>query len=230
MLTAVAQLRPGRVVADVGSGTGILTRLLLQSGAHIFGVEPNAAMRRAAERAFLGEPRFESRNALAEATGLPDASVDLITAAQAFHWFDPESTRAEFARILKPDGRVALVWNQRRDTAMNLDYETLLERFEPDYPSVLTRDRTSEPKVRAFFSPAAASQVTFHNEQYLDKAGLCGLVTSSSYAPAPGSALYEPMMHEVSSIFDTHAREGRVVIEYETVLWYGRFARGDWTS
>ena len=108
-------------VADVGSGTGILTRALLEAtGARVAAIEPNAAMRAAAERSLAGEPRFESLSSSAEATGLPGASVDLVIAAQAFHWFDPPRTRAEFARILKPRGKVALVWNQRADTPLNL--------------------------------------------------------------------------------------------------------------
>jgi ubiquinone/menaquinone biosynthesis C-methylase UbiE len=92
---------PGRVVADVGPGTGIFTRLLLETGARVIGIEPNGPMRAAAERRILGEPRFESKNGRAEATGLADASVDLVTAAQAFHWFEPSAARAEFVRILR---------------------------------------------------------------------------------------------------------------------------------
>jgi SAM-dependent methyltransferase len=221
-LTALAQLGPGRVVADVGSGTGILTGLLLATGARVIGVEPNTAMRSAAERALAAVASFESRDGSAEATGLPEASVDLVTAAQAFHWFDPVAARAEFARILRPGGNVALVWNQRRDTPLNREYEAMLERYAPDYGNVRERDRAAEPKIRVFFSPAPVDLATFDNRQRLDEAGLRGRLTSSSYAPAPPSPLYEPMMRELASIFRTHARDGAVVIEYETILWYGQ--------
>src|SRR5580704_17335722 len=121
-LAAEGRLDAGSVVVDVGSGTGILSRGLLESGgARVVGVEPNAAMRAAAERSLAGQPRFESVDASAEATGLPAASADLVIAAQAFHWFDPPRARVEFARILRPSGLVALVWNQRSDSPQNRD-------------------------------------------------------------------------------------------------------------
>ncbi len=221
-LTALADLRAGRVVADVGSGTGILTRLLLDTGARVIGVEPNAAMRMAAERALSGEERFESRSASAEATGLRDASVDLVIAAQAFHWFEPVRARAEFGRILRPGGIVALVWNQRKDTPLNRDYEAMLERYAPDYRNVRERDRAAEPKIRAFFAPALPSLATFPNEQRLDDSGLRGRLKSSSYAPTAESPHHEPMMKELAAIFGRYAEHGTVVIAYETVLWHGR--------
>ncbi len=221
---ALGGLGPGRSVADVGSGTGILTTLLLATGARVAGVEPNAAMRVAAERALAGEPRFESRGGSAESTGLPGASIDLVTAAQAFHWFEPLATRAEFARILRPAGRVALVWNQRKDTPLNRDYEAMLERHAPDYRNVRERDRAAEPKIRAFFAPAHAQLETFANAQRFDEAGSRGRLSSSSYAPTPGSPLYGPILSELASIFRTHAHGGLVMVEYETVLWHGQLA------
>jgi SAM-dependent methyltransferase len=221
-VAAIAELAPGRVVADVGSGTGILTRLLLATGSRVIGVEPNAAMRNAAEHALASAANFESRDGSAEATGLPDASVDLVTAAQAFHWFEPRGARAEFARILRPGGNVALIWNQRSDTPLNREYEAMLDRYAPDYRTVRERDRAAEPKIRAFFAPAAVDLATFANEQRLDEAGLRGRLTSSSYAPTPQSPLYEPLMRELASIYRAHARDGVVVIEYESVLWYGQ--------
>jgi SAM-dependent methyltransferase len=148
--------------------------------------------------------------------------VDLVTAAQAFHWFKPIAARAELARILRPGGLVALVWNQRKDTPLNRDYEAMLERYAPDYSNVRERDRAAEPKIRAFFAPRAVDLATFANEQRLDEAGFRGRLTSSSYAPTPPNPLYEPMMRELASIFGAHAEGGAVVIEYETVLWYGQ--------
>jgi SAM-dependent methyltransferase len=220
-LVVIGRLGPGRVIADVGSGTGILSRLLLRTGARVIGVEPNAGMRAAAEQALVGDSRFQSQEARAESTGLPDASVDLITAAQAFHWFEPLPTRAEFARILKPAGHVALIWNQRSDTPLNRDYEAMLERFAPDYQNVRERDRAAAPKVRAFFAPAAVQFETFPSEQRFDEAGLRGRLTSSSYAPRPESPLFEPMMATLGSIFRAHAEHGEAVLSYETILWYG---------
>jgi SAM-dependent methyltransferase len=227
LLVRVGRLGPGRVVADLGSGTGIFAQLLLETGAHVVGVEPNAAMRAAGERALampLASGAFESVDASAEATGLAPASVALVTAAQAFHWFDPVRARAELVRILEPGGQVALVWNQRKDTPLNREYEEMLGRFAPDYANVRERDRAAEPRIRAFFSPAAASCATFDNAQRLDASGLRGRLESSSYAPRAQSPLYLPMMEQLDAIFRTHEQGGHVTIAYETVVWYGGLA------
>jgi ubiquinone/menaquinone biosynthesis C-methylase UbiE len=221
-LKRLAALGPGRVVADVGSGTGIFARLLLETGASVIGVEPNAPMRAAAEQALIDEPRFSSRDGSAEATGLAEASVDLVTAAQAFHWFHPARARVELARISKPGGPVALVWNQRKDTPFNRAYEDLLERLAPDYANVRESNRAAEPKIRAFFAPSAAKLATFDNEQHLDAEGLRGRLTSSSYAPRIDSPLFGPLVAELDALFVRHASGGRLVIAYETIVWSGR--------
>ncbi len=213
---------PEHVIADVGSGTGILSRGLLKSGARVIGVEPNAAMREAAENELLGNARFQSVDASAEATGLEAASVDIVLAAQAFHWFDPSRARVEFARILKPAGSVALVWNQRRDTPLNRDYEAMLDAFAPEYPHVRGREPAAEPKMRAFFAPTEPRTAKFENEQRLDEAGLRGRLLSSSYAPPKDHPFHEPILRRLDEIFRAHADGGLVTIEYETVVWYGR--------
>src|SRR5690606_11903763 len=123
----IAELSAGSPVADIGSGTGIFAKRLLETGASVFGVEPNAAMRSAAEEFLRSEPNFTSIDGTAESTTLRDSSVDLVTAAQAFHWFDPKPTRAEFARILKPSGRIVLIWNERLTDATPFLVE--FERF-----------------------------------------------------------------------------------------------------
>jgi SAM-dependent methyltransferase len=211
-------------VVDLGSGTGILTRGLLETtakaGAQIIAIEPNASMRTAAEKALSGEPRFESVDASAERTGLPSASVDLVVAAQAFHWFEPVSTRAELARVLVPGGIVALVWNQRRDTRVNTEYLKMLERFAPEYPRVRESERSSEPKMRAFFAPATPRVATFPNAQHLDGPGFRGRLFSSSYAPREGDATYTPMVERLEAIFRDHAENGVVTVDYETIVWY----------
>jgi SAM-dependent methyltransferase len=222
LLTNACGLGPESVVADVGSGTGILTRMLLDSGARVIGVEPNLAMRSAAQNALAGNERFESVDGSAESTTLAADSVHLITAAQAFHWFDPPRARVEFARILRPSGFVALIWNQRRDSAFNRDYEAMLERCAVEYAHVRESDRAAEPRIRAFFSPSAPAVARFENEQRFDEAGLRGRLMSSSYAPRPGHPSHEPMMRNLSEMFAAHAHEGHVTFAYETVLWYGR--------
>src|SRR5207247_2903707 len=123
------------VVADIASGTGIFTRIVLEAGAHVFGVEPNAEMRRSAEERLAGYARFKGLNGTAESTTLPDHSVDIITAAQAAHWFDPSKARQEFVRILKPGGWTVLMWNDRRINAspFSREYEDLILSNGTDY-------------------------------------------------------------------------------------------------
>jgi SAM-dependent methyltransferase len=228
LLARECALGPGSAVADVGSGTGIFTRALLATGAHVTAVEPNAAMREAAERSIAAADasRFVSADASAEATTLPPGSVDLVTVAQAFHWFDPPRARAEFARILRPSGMVVLVWNQRRASAFNADYEGMLEQFAPEYGAVSEQSRAAEPKLRAFYAPSVAGVARFHHEQRLDEEALRGRLMSSSYAPRAGDPLHGPMLRRLAEIFATHARGGTVAFEYEALVWYGRLERG----
>jgi ubiquinone/menaquinone biosynthesis C-methylase UbiE len=225
LLAARGCLAAGRVVVDVGAGTGILSRGLLESGgARVVGVEPNAAMRAAAERALAGHARFQSVEGSAEATGLAASSADLVIAAQAFHWFDAPRARVEFARILAPGGLVALVWNQRSDSPMNREYLDMLERFAPDYANVRESDRSSEDKIRAFFAPVSPEAATFANEQRLDEAGFVGRLMSSSYAPRDDDPLHRPMLSRAREIFHAHAQDGCVTVGYDTIVWFGRLA------
>ena len=221
LLARECGLGPGATVADVGSGTGILTRLLLARGARVIAVEPNRAMRAAAEKLLGGEKCFESVDGSAEATTLPPASVDLVTAAQAFHWFDPARTRIELARILRPGGQVILVWNQRKDSPFNTDYEAMLERFAPEYAAVCERNRAADDKVLAFFAPSVPKVVRLAYEQVFDREGLRGRLRSSSYAPREGDPLYAAIFERLEAIFRTHETGGRVVFAYETLCWYG---------
>jgi len=161
-------LTPASVVADVGSGTGILSELFLAKGNRVFGVEPNPEMREAGQRLLAGYPGFISVDGRAEATTLPHASVDLVTAGQAFHWFDRPSARAEFARILKPGGWIMLIWNKRRKlgTPVAVAYETLLLRYGTDYYAV-DHENVSDEMIAGFFHPAAMCLRVFENPRTL---------------------------------------------------------------
>jgi SAM-dependent methyltransferase len=223
VLAERAGLEAGNAVADLGSGTGISAALLLESGARVFAVEPNAAMREAAEARLGGEPRFRSVDGTAEVTGLPDASVDLVTAAQAFHWFDREPTRREMRRILRGD-RVALFWNSRKtDTTPFLrDYEALLRRFGTDYAEI-DHTRVGSESLAPFFGGPFERRV-FPNRQVFDLDGLRGRLLSSSYVPGPGRPGHDEMLAELRRLFDRHQEDGRVTFEYDTELYLGRLA------
>jgi SAM-dependent methyltransferase len=205
----------------VGSGTGIFSRLLLAAGAEVWAVEPNAAMRAAAETTLGGDPRFHSVAASAEDTTLPDGSMDLVVAAQALHWFDMEAARAEFARILRPRGKVAVVFNNRRDrsTSFLAEYEGLLHRFATDYANVDHR-KLDRGRLLGFYRGGFEVR-TFPHVQELDWEGLRGRLLSASYAPAPGHPDHEPMLEALRRLFEEHAEDGRVRIEYDAEVYVG---------
>jgi SAM-dependent methyltransferase len=210
------------VVADVASGTGIFTKLLLENGNRVVGVEPNADMRRAGEEFLAGYPKFTSVAGSAEATTLAHHSVDMVTAAQAAHWFKREQARREFARILRPGGFVALLWNQRRvgSTAFLRDYEELLLTYGTDYKEV-RHERTTDA-IEEFFAPSPYRIAQLEITQEVDFEGLKGRLVSSSYTPPPGHANYEPMLRELRGIFDRHDVGGRVGLDYDTLIYWGR--------
>ncbi len=212
------------IVADVGSGTGFLSRLFLENGNRVFGVEPNREMRRAGERLLAGYERFTSVAATAEETTLADGSVDVLTAGQAFHWFEPERTRAEFARIIKPGGWVVLVWNGRREsrTAFLEGYERLLQTHGTDYAEVGPGRRGSADEVRDFFYPDSVEVATFDNEQVLDLDGLKGRALSSSYVPSEGEPGAAEMLQGLEALFREHEEGGTATVEYDTRVYYGQ--------
>jgi SAM-dependent methyltransferase len=213
----------GSLVADIGSGTGIATRMLLDRGHRVYAVEPNREMRQAAERILSGRPGFTSVDGRAEVTGLPDACVDGVLAAQAFHWFDHALCRREFVRILRPGGGVTLLWNERIDTTAFLQaYEQVLRTWSTDYAHVDHRAAASEAVIRAFFDPNPVRLITFPNWQDFDLDGLCGRAMSSSYAPEPDDPRREPFLRELGRIFAEHAAGGTVRFEYVTKLYSGR--------
>lgn len=211
------------VVADVGSGTGILSELLLKNGNRVYGVEPNREMREAGESLLASYANFVSVDGRAEETTLDDKSVDFITAGQAFHWFDPPVTRREFMRILRPGGWVVLVWNDRRTagTPFLEEYERLLLEYGTDYKEVSVK-YAEESMLATLYGPSEIRSQTFDNEQVFDFDGLLGRLTSSSYVPQPGHPNFDPLMRELESLFQRHERDGRVVVAYDTKVFYGR--------
>lgn len=215
-------LSSSSVVADVGSGTGISTAMLLDLGVKVHAVEPNEAMRHAAEQLLAARSGFHSVAGTAEATALPTASCDLVTAGQAFHWFDVDGARAEFQRILRPGAPVALFWNRRSvdGTAFLAGYEDLLKRYGTDYQTV-RHDRYDAGVFDGFFL-RGWKRWAFPNAQELDREALFGRVFSSSYTPSPEHPDRAPMERALGELFERESKDGRVRLEYATELYLGR--------
>lgn len=222
LLERECNLRPSSRVADIGSGTGLLAQLFLRFGCEVDGVEPNRDMRLAGERLLATEPKFHSTEGRAESTGLRECSVDIVTAGQAFHWFDVPAARSEFRRILKPPGWVAVVWNERLVTGRFLEeYESLLHQYAPEYAQVDHR-RIDARAMDDFFEGPNWKLATFPNEQQFDLAGVLGRLKSSSYAPAVGTQAYTKITDALTTLFADCQQDGHIAFLYETKVFVGQ--------
>jgi SAM-dependent methyltransferase len=218
-------LLSGHAIADVGSGTGFLSELFLKNGNRVYGIEPNKEMREAGEEYLASYDSFASIDASAEATTLEDATIDFVTAGQAFHWFDAAAVAREFRRILKPEGWVVVMWNDRQmDSAFATAYEDVLVKYGTDYKVV----REAYPELAAmqkFFAGGSVEHRSVPNAQILDWDGLAGRLRSSSYAPQEGQPNYAPTMAALDELFRANQVDGRVKMEYATHVYYGRLAK-----
>ena len=205
------------VIADIGSGTGILTKIFLDNGNRVYGVEPNKDMREAAERTLHGYINFSSFEGSAESTGLEDKSIDLIIVGQAFHWFDVEGAKREFKKILKLDGYVALIWNKRGKAGSDFDrsYEKFTLKYGTDYKAV----RENEDNADRFFN---YQRETFDNFQELNFTSFKGRILSSSYIPLADNPIFPKMILELEELFKEHQRNGVIRITYNTEVYYGK--------
>jgi SAM-dependent methyltransferase len=246
LLRQECQLAPEAVVADMGSGTGLLTELFLKNGNRVFAIEPDPAMRAAAEWLLRGYPGFTSIAATAEATTLADHSIDLLSAGQAFHWFDLERAREEFQRILVPGGWVALVFNLQRTggtpfldalehfwqiyltregletEAASQDLTAYLQQANPVYRWRLSPELAGQELIAPLFRSGDYKLKTFENPQVCDYASLKGRVLSSGTAPEADHPRYAEMIAALERLFQTYQVNGAVKIEYETRVYYGR--------
>ncbi len=222
LLRTECGLTPAHVVADIASGTGIFTRLLLDNGNRVFAVEPNAEMREAGTRLLHSYSNLTPVAGTAEDTTLPSNSMDFVTAAQAAHWFDREGARREFLRLLKSSGWLVLLWNERlTDSSPFLrDYEQLLLTYGTDYQDV--RHEHTTAAVSSFFEPAPHRERVFEMRQEFDYAGLEGRLLSSSYAPGPDHPRHKPMLSELRSIFGRYQQANQVALEYRTRVFFGQ--------
>ncbi|MBZ9625922.1 class I SAM-dependent methyltransferase [Clostridium sp. FP2] len=207
------------VIADIGSGTGICTKPFLDNGNTVYAVEPNGDMRQVAEHLLKSYDNFHSIDGSSENTKLKSKSIDIITAAQAFHWFDPKPTKEEFSRILKPNGVVVLLWNIRnaKSDGFMQDYLKLIEKYGESYTNESTNDFI--PK---FFDNRTVHKKVFPNPQLADFDRLKGELASFSYIPTESNPNFQPMISELQDLFKKYNNYGNVVLEYETHLYYGK--------
>jgi SAM-dependent methyltransferase len=215
-------LTSGSVIADIGSGPGISARQFLENDNTVYCVEPNAAMRAAAEELLRDYSGFRSVNGDSENTTLPDASIDFVTAAQAFHWFRPEQTKTEFKRIIKPGGWVSLIWNLRHleKSPFLREYEQFIKERATDYAAV-RHENITETEIAVFFD-TGYEKATFDNRQIFDFAGLKGRLFSSSYMPAEGTEPGDLVEKDLRALFDKYARTGKIEVSYDTNIFFSQ--------
>lgn len=220
-------LKNDSVIADIGSGTGIASKLFLDNGNTVYGVEPNKEMREAAEKLLGPGKLFKSITGTAEATTLKAKSVDIVIAAQSFHWFNREQFKKEVLRITKPGGYIILVWNDRLtdESEFLIEYENLLHNYSIDYADVNHKNITNK-EIRNYIlditDPRTFNEAFFKNYQEFNFEGLRGRLLSSSYVPAENQSGHTEMLIELKRIFDTFNKDGLIRFEYNSVLYYGQ--------
>jgi ubiquinone/menaquinone biosynthesis C-methylase UbiE len=223
-------LTPTSVIADIGAGTGMLAELFLQHGNSVFAVEPNRAMRSACEELRSQYPALTCIDGSAEVTTLPDHCADFMTVGQALHWFQLSRARAEFVRILQSGSWCAVIYNERRlgGDVFHDGYERIVQEFGTDYETVRSK-YPQQKKLHEFFSPSGTAstsmqQASFPNAQEFDFTGLLGRIVSSSYMPQPDHPRYPAMLRRAEQLFSRCEKEGRVQLEYDCVVTYGKLA------
>ncbi len=212
----------GQNIADIGSGTGIFSELLLNTDNNVWAVEPNKDMRLAAEKNLKNKPNFISVDGSAEKTTLKENSIDIITAAQSFHWFDLEKTKKEFLRILKPNGIIALIWNVRNSegSPFLIGYEKLLNTHCPDYLLVNHMNIGLE-KIMHFINPKKFQKFSCQNVQTFDYEGLKGRLKSSSYTPTEEQPEYPMLIKDLEKLFKKFQVNGKVQFQYNCKMYFG---------
>lgn len=214
------QIGEGSKVADIGSGTGIFARQLLGLGATVYAVEPNADMRAKAEALLGGHPNFVSVPGTAEQTSLPDHSVHLVTAAAAFHWFDPERFKQECKRILLPGAPVLLIWNKARLSAeINLGRERIFKKYCPNFKG-FSGGNDKEDKIKRAFFDGKLQERRFPNPLVYDRQTFVNRALSASYSLIEKDAKFEAYLAELGELFDQHAVDGKIVLPQDSVAYF----------
>lgn len=223
MLRRECGLSSDAVVGDIAAGTGLLAEIFLAAGFAVTAVEPNPEMRAACSELQERYAGLRMVEGTAERTGLPDHSVDLITVAQAMHWFDLARTRGEFTRILKPGGWCAVIYNNRRlgGDGFHDAFEAFLLEFGIDYLAVKDQ-HMGRRRLAQFFAPSPMQWATFPNKQALSLEALEGRILSSSYIPRPGHSRYAEMSEAIERLFAENQSGGVVTVQYDCVVCYGQ--------
>ncbi|WP_315122084.1 class I SAM-dependent methyltransferase [uncultured Clostridium sp.] len=216
-LTEAIGLNKCSFIADIGSGTGISTRIFLDNGNTVYSVEPNEDMRQIAERLLNGYSNFYSVAGSSESTNLQSESIDVIVAAQSFHWFDLIPTKNEFLRILKPNGFIVLLYNIRRNNSVGFmgEYLSLIKKYGEKYINESDDDFTSD-----FFADKTVYEKVLHNPQIVDFEGLKGNLVSYSYMPNEDDPNFITMISELRNLFNKYNKDGKVILEYDTCISY----------
>lgn len=220
-LLAKGVITPNSVIADIGSGTGKFSELLVKKGVQVYGIEPNDEMRKAGEEFLSNYSIFQSISGTAEATNLPDNSIDVITAAQAFHWFKIEETQKEFTRILKPNGYIVLIWNDRdSDDAFQKEYDKLIVEHCPEY-RINDHRNISYNDLEFFYKTDKITKFECEYTQLFDFESLRGRLESSSYTPTSDHENYHSMITKLKEIYNKYQENGQLKFAYKTVMTYG---------
>lgn len=225
-LAEQCQLRPESVIADVGAGTGIFTKLLLEKDYKVYAIEPNDPMREEADKQLKHFDRYLSMIGSANRTGLAAKSIDMIVCAQAFHWFNTVETKAEFQRILKPSGYVALIWNNRDVEADNfaVAYDALLKQLSgSDYDKINHQNLKHDDFAR-FYKDGQYKLTKFANQQIFNFEQLAGRAFSSSYVPAEETEAGQSFKMQLKDVFDLYQQDGVVVFKYDTQVYTGQLS------
>ncbi|MEH7501974.1 class I SAM-dependent methyltransferase [Neobacillus drentensis] len=222
-LLAANKLNENSIIADIGSGTGIFSRQLLERNLTVIGIEPNDDMREQAEQSLKQSVRFISVKAEAEQTTIQDKSVDLVTVAQAFHWFEKDKFRLECQRILKPDAKVALVWNSRDSSSeINKESAEICQKYCPNFKGFSGGMDETQEVYHQFFKDGIYDFKSFRNDLELDFEGFLGRYLSASYSPKKTEKEYEHFITALSNIFEKYSNHGQIVFPNITRSYLGR--------
>ena len=220
-LVSTLNLGPQSQIADVGAGTGKLTRQLLTTGATVYAVEPNADMRAKAIALLEDQANFHPIAAPAEKTGLPAQSVHLITAASAFHWFDAQAFRVECQRLLLPGGQVCLIWNHRKlDNEINIAFREIFAKYCPNFSGFSFERQQGHRQLESFFD-GKITEKRFDNPVRYDLEGFVGRARSASYAIIPGDDGYEDFIEKLEALFSQHEKNGFIDVPHQSVAFLG---------